>query len=161
VFNDTVDPKLDVNAEEGIIQDIIADDDIPAVVYFYPCIILDTGYAGIDDPETFNQHPIGLYRDDLVGMVPIQYRVTGTDQCNRFIDDDIFFMVCSCIYQQGIPGRSQQQSLLNGLHGPVAADSYRFSIHADYSGHEQGYAGYPFQGLYNSFQVMMLPGNLF
>ena len=102
VFNGTVYSVLCINTEKGVFKNIVFDDDVFAIINFYPAQVLQAGNSCMYDLKSINHYAIGLNGNDLIFFLAIQYRVIYPDKNNTFIDDQVFLSVMTGVNKHGI-----------------------------------------------------------
>ena len=75
VFNGTVYSVLCINTEKGVFKNIVFDDNVFAIVNFYPAQVLQAGNTCMYDLKSINHYAIGLDGDDFIFFLAVQYRV--------------------------------------------------------------------------------------
>ena len=109
---------------KNVFQDIVADHNIPLVIYFDACKVFDTRHTRLDDPESFNKHMARFNRyvlilvfpsmtgydlpinaiDWLITRFPSRYRPGKT----HTVSPDCAFNSAALIVVNGLPGPTTQ-----------------------------------------------------
>lgn len=129
--DDAVDAVLRIDAEECILEDIILHHHVAPVVYLDAREVFNAGYAGMNDPESIDQHAIGFYRNDFVFMIAIQRWSARADQVNGSLYLQVTLVVVPGAHQHRIAVGGDFQGGLDRLAGLVLPHPDCFSKRAE------------------------------